>query len=43
MIGNDMTAGALQLLKGGYPDWSMGQGPFVDENKLSEEELEYVW
>ena len=43
MIGNDMTAGALALLKGGYPDWSMKQGPFVDENKLSAEELEYVW
>ena len=43
MIGCDMTAGALALLKGGYPDWSMKQGPFVDENKLSAEELEYVW
>ena len=43
MIGNDITTGALQFFKGGFPDWTLGQDPpFPDENKLSEDAYEYL-
>ena len=42
-IGKDLAKGLLQWYRGGYPVHKAVEPPFIDESKMTKEELEYLW